>query len=116
MKTIIGAIALTVLASAASATSIERAGGIKVEGESTWVSAVTVCETNRSDCFKITTETEARGRALEAGEGFGPVVVAPRGSFSISNPYSVADYVQAQFGASHVEIIMSNGEDDKDHW
>lgn len=109
MKSIMFTVGLLITASAASATSIERAGGAKIAGESAWANAVTVCEVNHSRCFKITTEKHAAGRSVDAQ-------VFPTGSFSISNPYSVKEFVEAQFGASHVEIIKDNGEDERDHW
>lgn len=116
-KTIVTATVLATMAvTAASAATIERAGGAKVSGESTWVSAVTVCAENQSECFKITTEKEAAGRNFEESDVFGQVVVAPRGSFSISNPYSVQEYVADRFGYDHVEILFTNGEDETDHW
>ena len=103
-------------ATSVSAATIERAGGAKLAGQSTWVAAVTVCSTNQSDCFKLITENDAAGRSFEESDVFGPVVVAPQGSFSVSNPHSVESYVKAQFGFEHVEIIRNNGEEEKDHW
>lgn len=115
-RTLAITLAITLSSGAASAMTIERAGGIKVVGEPSWVAAVTVCERNQSDCFKITTENHAKGRALEVGDAFERMVVAPAGAFDIGNPYSVVDYVKSEFGAGVVEIIKNNGEDDKDHW
>lgn len=106
----------TLAVSSVSAATIERAGGAKVAGESTWVAAVTVCETNQSECFKITTEKEAAGRVFEESEVFGQLVVAPRGSFMISNSASVQKYVSEAYGFDHVEIILNNGEDENSHW
>lgn len=114
-KIIAAATVLATLAvSSVSAATIERAGGAKVVGESSWVSAITVVLDN-GDRIKMTTEKDAAGRVLEAGDSFDQLVVAPRGAFSISNPYSVADYVEAQYG-EHVEILFTNGEDERDHW
>ena len=110
--------AATVLAALAatsvSAATIERAGGAKVVGESSWVSAITVV-LDDGQRIKMTTEKEAAGRALETGDTFDQLVIAPRGAFSTSNPYSVQAFVEAQYG-ENVEILFTNGEDERDHW
>lgn len=108
--TIIATLAVT----SVSAATIERAGGAKVVGESSWVSAITVV-LDDGERIKLTTEKEADGRALEAGDSFDQLVIAPRGAFSISNSYSVQAFVAEQYG-EHVEILFTNGEDEKDHW
>lgn len=115
-KMIITAAILTAIsASTASAASIERAGGAKVLGEPSWVAAVTYIS-DEGERIKITTEKDAAGRDLQAGDGFDRVVIAPTGAYSISNPYSVVAYVKSELGAGYVDVIKSNGEEEKDHW
>lgn len=108
------AVFLTLNASSVFSATIERAGGAKVVGEPHWVSAITV-QMNDGERIKLTTEKEAAGRNLEAGDSFDQLIIAPEGSFSISSPYSVQGYVEERFGEP-VEILFNNGDDENSHW